>query len=55
MLVAQQDGAAHRQAAGGVGEVGVEAGGVSGPARGRRGERLGEELIGHGVRVAMKP
>ena len=55
MLVAQQDGAAHRQEAGGVGEVGVEAGGVGGLARGRRGKRLGEELIGHVARVAMKP
>ena len=55
VLVAQQDGAAHRQEAGGVGEVGVEAGGVGGLARGRRGKRLGEELIGHVARVAMKP
>ena len=54
VLVAQQDGAAGRQGSGGGGEVGVEAGGVGGPARGRRGERLGEELIGHGARIAMK-
>ena len=54
VVVAQQDGAAGRQGSGGGGEVGVEAGGVGGPARGRRGKRLGEELIGHGTTVAMK-